>query len=52
MEKEYGALIICSREYDEAGFCRVLASALDSGRYSMDFFYAVTKLANTDSFSG
>ena len=32
-------------EYDEAGFCRVLAAALDSGRDSMDFFYAATKLA-------
>ena len=45
--KDYG-----DREYDEVAFCRVLASALDSGRHSMDFFYAATKLANTDSFSG
>ena len=33
-----------NREYDEAGFCRVLAAALDSGRQSMDFFFAATKL--------
>ena len=32
------------KEYDEAGFCRVLAVALDSGRDDMDFFYAA-KLA-------
>ena len=28
------------KEYDEAGFCRVLAAALDSGLDNMDFFYA------------
>ena len=32
------------KEFDEAGFCRVLAAALDSGRNNMDFFDA-TKLA-------
>ena len=32
------------KEYDEAGFCRVLAAALDSGLDNMDFFYAA-KLA-------
>ena len=35
------------KEYDEAGFCRVLAAALDSGRDDMDFFYAA-KLAKAD----
>lgn len=28
------------KEYDEIGFCRVLAAALDSGRIDMDFFCA------------
>lgn len=28
------------REYDEEGFCKVLAAFLDSGRTDMDFFYA------------
>lgn len=28
------------KEYDEEGFCKVLAAALDSGRGDMDFFYA------------
>ena len=28
------------KEFDEAGFCRVLAAALDSGRDDMDFFDA------------
>ncbi len=37
------------KEYDEAGFCRVLAAALDSGRDDMDFFYAA-KLAKERSF--
>lgn len=32
------------KEFDEAGFCRVLASALDSGRDDMDLFDAA-KLA-------
>ena len=32
------------KEYDEAGFCKVLAAALESGRECMDFFYAA-KLA-------
>ena len=32
------------KEFDEAGFCRVLAAALDSGRDDMDLFDA-TKLA-------
>jgi hypothetical protein len=32
------------KEYDETGFCRVLAAAIDSGRSDMDFFYAA-KLA-------
>ena len=32
------------KEFDEAGFCRVLAAALDSGRGNMDFFDAA-KLA-------
>ena len=36
------------KEYDEAGFCRVLAAALDSGRDNMDFFYAA-KLAKEGS---
>ncbi len=36
------------REYDESGFCRVLAAALDSGRSDMDFFYAA-KLAEERS---
>ena len=29
-----------TKEFDEAGFCKVLAAALDSGRECMDFFYA------------
>ena len=36
------------KEYDEAGFCRVLAAALDSGRDDMDLFYAA-KLAKEGS---
>ena len=28
------------KEYDEEGFCKVLAAALDSGRGDMDLFYA------------
>ena len=32
------------KEFDEEGFCKVLAAALDSGRAQMDFFYAA-KLA-------
>ena len=32
------------KEFDEAGFCRVLAAAIDSGRDEMDLFYAA-KLA-------
>ena len=32
------------KEFDEAGFCRVLAAALDSGRGNMDLFDAA-KLA-------
>ncbi len=32
------------KEFDEAGFCRVLSAALDSGRDDMDLFYAA-KLA-------
>ena len=36
------------KEYDEAGFCRVLAAALDSGRDDMDLFDAA-KLAKKGS---
>ena len=36
------------KEYDEKGFCKVLAAALDSGRGDMDFFYAA-KLAKERS---
>ena len=36
------------KEFDEAGFCRVLAAALDSGRKEMDLFYAA-KLAKKGS---
>ena len=36
------------KEFDEAGFCRVLAAALDSGRSDMDLFYAA-KLAKERS---
>ena len=36
------------KEFDEAGFCRVLASALDSGRDDMDLFDAA-KLAKERS---
>ena len=36
------------QEYDEAGFCRVLAAALDSVRDDMDLFYA-SKLAKNGS---
>ena len=36
------------KEFDEAGFCRVLAAALDSGRDNMDFFDAA-KLAKERS---
>ena len=36
------------KEFDEAGFRRVLAAALDSGRDDMDFFDA-TKLAKERS---
>lgn len=36
------------KEFDEAGFCRVLAAALDSGRDDMDLFYAA-KLAKGKS---
>ncbi len=32
------------KEFDEEGFCKVLAAALDSGRKQMDMFYAA-KLA-------
>ena len=32
------------KEYDETGFCKVLAAAIDSGRNEMDLFYAA-KLA-------
>ena len=32
------------KEFDETGFCRVLAAALDSGRGEMDLFYAAVKL--------
>lgn len=32
------------KEYDESGFCKVLAAAIESGRDCMDFFYAA-KLA-------
>lgn len=28
------------KEFDEAGFCKVLAAALESGRDCMDFFYS------------
>lgn len=37
----------CGREYDEEGFCKVLAAALDSDRNDMDFFYAA-KLVKED----
>lgn len=36
------------KEYDEAGFCRVLAAAIDSGLAEMDLFYAA-KLAKKES---
>ena len=36
------------KEYDEEGFCKVLAAALDSGRSDMDLFYAA-KLAKERS---
>ena len=36
------------KEYDEKGFCKVLAAALDSGRGDMDLFYAA-KLAKERS---
>lgn len=36
------------QEFDETGFCRVLAAALDSGRDDMDLFYAA-KLAKNRS---
>ena len=36
------------KEFDEAGFCRVLAAALDSGQDEMDFFDAA-KLAKERS---
>ena len=38
----------CDKEFDEAGFCRVLAAALDCGRNDMDFFDA-SKLAKKGS---
>lgn len=39
------------KEFDEAGFCRVLAAALDSGRDEMDLFDAA-KLARRDCARG
>lgn len=36
------------KEYDEVGFCKVLAAVIDSGRNEIDLFYAA-KLAKKES---